>query len=72
MNLKEFKVVKTTHKHSPKPNKEVYAIVVSTHVLAEPDAIHGFISLGNPDDMYIIAYRVQDAYMFLLEELGMI
>lgn len=68
---KEFKVVKTTHKYSPKPDKEAYAIVVSTYLRAEPDSKEG-VYLENPDDMFIIAYRMADAHLFLLEHLGMI
>lgn len=69
MAKKEFKVVKTTHKHSPKPN--AYAIVVTTYLLAEPDSKEG-VYLENPDDMYIIAHRMADAHLFLLEHLGII
>ena len=68
MTKKEYKVVKTTHKHSPKPDKEAYAIVVSTYLLAEPDSEEG-VYLENPDNMYIIAYRMADAHLFLLEHL---
>jgi len=70
--MKEFKVVKTTHKYSPKPDKEAYAIVVSTHLRAEPDAKLGAVNLEDPDDMYIIALDINEAYISLLEKLGII
>ncbi len=71
MTKKEFKVVKTTHKYSPKPDKEAYAIVASIYLRAEPDSKEG-VYLENPDNMFIIAYRLPDAHLFLLEHLGII
>jgi|19_taG_2_1085344.scaffolds.fasta_scaffold98695_1 hypothetical protein len=59
--MREYKIVKTTHKYSKKSNKIAYAVVVSTYLIAEPDAILKTISTKNPDDMYVIANSYQDA-----------
>jgi hypothetical protein len=58
--MKEFKVIKATHTYSSVATKQDYAIVATTHMVAEHDAQ---VSLGinGDDDMYIIAMNIQEA-----------
>jgi len=65
----EFKVVKTTHRYSPKKDKVAYAIVADVVLRAEPDARIG-INLEDEDDMYIIARTMNEAAHMLNKHLS--
>ena len=63
--MREYKVIKTVHKYSPLENKVAYAIIVTTHLVAEADAKRG-ICLDNPEDLFIIATDITDATNILI------
>lgn len=68
--MKEFKVIETEHSYSNLATNtghkttKAYAIVVSTHLIAEPDAIYG-VHLSKAEDMFIIASSVEEAASML-------
>jgi hypothetical protein len=65
--LNEYKIVKTTHKYSRRPDKEAYAVVATSCLFAEPDAKDGFVSTEDPNDMYVIAHGIKEACMYVWE-----
>ena len=64
----EFKVVKTTHKRSGLGNRLAYAIISTSYFRAEPDADRG-VHLDDEDDMFIIAYDMNDAHEMLVDKI---
>jgi|TARA_Y100000310_G_C20050389_1_gene520292 hypothetical protein len=66
--MKEFKVIKTTHMYSPLEDNLAYAIISSTYLRAEPDAIRG-VHLDDEEDMFIIANDMADAHEMLVNKI---
>lgn len=65
---KEYKVVKCTHNYSniDREGKLAYAIVATTHLVAEPD-IKPTVCLDKENDMFVIAKSFDIAYQMLNE-----
>ena len=66
MELKEFKVVETTHTYSKLEDKKALAIVATTYMRACSGAYKG-INFESSDDMYIIAESFQEASKMLID-----
>jgi|TARA_Y100000034_G_C6904031_1_gene418971 hypothetical protein len=66
--MKEFKVIKTTHSYSQLSHHLAYAIISTTYMTAEPDAIHG-VHLDNEEDMFIIARDIAEAHVMLIKQI---
>ena len=64
--LNEYKIVKTTHRYSKKPDKAAYAVVATEFLLAEPDAEEYYVN-EDPGDMYVIASGIKEACMCVWE-----
>lgn len=57
----EFKIVRVDYsKNNLLKSDKAFAIVVSTHLIAEPDARRG-VYLAVPEDMFVIANDISDA-----------
>ena len=66
--MKEFKVIKTTHSYSNLEDNVAFAIISTTYLRAEPDAVHG-VYLDNEEDMFIIAIDMAEANAMLIDRI---
>ena len=65
--MKEFKVIKTTHKRSPLKDKLAYAIISTTY-FGDGQGPRG-VHLDDKDDMFIIAIDMNEAHTILVNEI---